>query len=294
MTPGEFRKYFPPRKPSSHKGDYGRVFILAGSRDYPGAPYLVSVAALRAGAGLITLGVPEGLFRIMTLKLSEVMCRAFPQTKAGSFSLRAEDAVRRFAKTQDVIAIGPGLGRNRETEKLVRRVVLAWDKALLVDADGLNAFEGSPGLLKKIKAETILTPHPGEASRLFGTRVPTDDRGRKAWAKEMSRRYGVVLVLKGHHTVTAAPDGRTEVNPTGNPGLAKGGSGDLLTGMIAAFLGQGLPAFHAARAAVYLHGLAADRAVKRFGEISLAPTDILEDFPSAFRKVLGRAPFGGR
>jgi len=284
----DFRRFFPPRKAASHKGDFGKIFILAGSRDFPGAPYLASMAALRAGAGLITLGVPEQLYPIMAYKLAEVMVRQFPGVNNGALGHQSETGILSFLKTQNVLAIGPGLGTHSETQRLIRRVVLAWPGAKVIDADGLNALKGNASILKKLGTSTIITPHPGEAGRLFNETVPADDAGRKKFATEKAAKYGVVVVLKGHHTVVAARGRDVYVNKTGNPGLATGGSGDVLTGIVAAFLGRGLEPFRAAQCAVFIHGLAADLAVKKFGEESLAPTDVLDFLPEAFKKTSNR------
>ncbi|HNV87144.1 MAG TPA: NAD(P)H-hydrate dehydratase [Candidatus Omnitrophota bacterium] len=288
MRASEFRKYFPPRKKDSHKGCFGRIFILSGSRGFPGAPYLTGMGALRAGAGLITLGVPRGLYEVLTLKLAEVMTKPFPETAEGSLGRRAFSAIKTFLKGQDVLALGPGLSQNTETQGLIRKIILACDRPMVIDADGLNAFQGKKVLLGKIKAPAVLTPHPGEAARLFGLSVPKDPLGRKKFAAMAAESCRCVLVLKGAGTVVASPGGKIYVNDTGNPGLATGGSGDLLTGIIAAFLGQGLPAFDAAKCGVFIHGLAADLAVKEFGEISLAPRDVLSYLPLAFKKLLKR------
>lgn len=288
MKPKDFQRFFPSRKAASNKGDFGKIFILAGSRDFPGAPYLASMAALRAGAGLITLGVSEYLYPIMAYKLTEVMVRQFRGLNNGALGRQAESGILSFLKTQDVLAIGPGLGTHSETRGLVRRVVLSWTGPKVIDADGLNALEGNSSILKKLGSKTIITPHPGEASRLFNEAVPADDERRKKFAIDKAAKYGVVVVLKGHHTVVAARGREAYVNKTGNPGLATGGSGDVLTGIIAAFLGRGLEPFRAAQCAVFIHGFAADLAVKKFGEESLAPTDILDFLPEAFKKILNR------
>ncbi len=288
MSLPEFGRFFPLRKATSHKGNFGKIFILAGSRNFPGAPYLASMGALRAGAGLITLGVPESLYPMMVYKLAEVMVRPFPEIREGALGRRAGKKIFSFLKTQDVLAIGPGLGMDSETQDLVRQVISSWQGPKVVDADGLNALQGRDSILKKLGSKTIVTPHPGEAQRLFREEVPEDDAGRKKFAVEKSEKYGMVMVLKGHHTVVAAPGKTVYVNQTGNPGLATGGSGDILTGVIAAFLGQGLEPSAAAQCGVFIHGLAADLAVKKFGEISLAPTDVLDYLPAAFQKSLGR------
>jgi len=288
MKVSEFRKYFPPRKKNSHKGCFGKIFILSGSRGFSGAPYLTSMGALRAGVGLITLGVPQGLYAVLTLKLAEVMTKPFPETADGSLSRKAFDGIKNSLKGQDVLALGPGLSQNAETQDLIRKAVLSFEKPMVIDADGLNAFQGKKELLRKIKNLSILTPHPGEAARLFGTSVPGDLAGRRKFARAAAKTCRCIFVLKGAGTVVASPGGEIYVNDTGNPGLATGGSGDLLTGIIAAFLGQGLGPFDAARCGVFIHGFAADLAVKEFGEISLAPRDVLSYLPFAFRKILGR------
>ncbi len=287
MNPKDFRRFFPPRKAASHKGDFGKIFIIAGSPDFPGAPYLTSMGALRAGAGLITLGVSEALYPIMAYKLTEVMVRRCPGVKDGALGSKAESGILSFLKTQDVLAIGPGLGMNPETQHFVRRVVLSWRGPKVIDADGLNALNGAASILKKLGSKTVVTPHPGEARRLFKEPVPADDSGRKKFAMDKAEKNGIVVVLKGHHTVVAASGQAVYVNKTGNPGLATGGSGDVLTGIIAAFLGRGLEPFVAAQCAVFIHGYAADLAVKKFGEESLAPTDVLDYLPVAFRKISG-------
>jgi NAD(P)H-hydrate epimerase len=246
------------------------------------------MGALRAGAGLISLGVPKSLYPVMALKLTEVMTKPLPETRQGTLSLAARPEIENYLKGTDVLAMGPGLSQNPETERLIRRVALGWRKCLVLDADGLNAFRGKQKLLGKLGARAVLTPHPGEAGRLSRDPVPRDDAGRKRFALAFAKRHGVVLVLKGHRTVVASPDGKVYVNRTGNPGLATGGSGDVLTGIVAAFLAQGLNPFAAARCAVYIHGLAGDLAVKNYGEISLVPTDVLHSLPRVFLSLLGR------
>lgn len=281
----EFRRFLPRRRMDSHKGDYGRVFIIAGSRGLTGAAFLVSIASLRSGAGLITLGIPTSLSGVMALKLAEVMTKPLAETRAGSLSIRAYGEINSFLKRQNVLAIGPGLSRNKETQRLVRKVVLTSRKPMVIDADGLNAFEGYAQSLKRIKADVILTPHPGEYERLFGKKLLQSETKRKEAALQTARKYGVICVLKGYRTVIADPLGKVFVNPTGNPGLATGGSGDALTGIIAAFLGQGVAAFYAAKLGCFIHGLAADIAAKKTGEISLIPTDVVDYLPKAFKVV---------
>lgn len=284
----EIQKLLPPRKRDSHKGDYGRIFILAGSRGLSGACVLAAVAALRSGAGLVTVGVPESLVIPLTRQLTEAMTKPFPETDQGTLDARAFSAILKFAKTQNVIAIGPGLSQHPSTQTLVQKLITGVGKPMVIDADGLNALIGRTSLLKKLKSPAVLTPHPGEFVRLFGKPVPHGRKERCARAAQAAKEFRVVLVLKGNETVVAFPEGGIYVNRTGNSGMATGGAGDVLTGIIAGLLGQGLKPFQAASAGVYLHGLAGDLAAKKMGEVSLIAGDILNHLPSAFRNVLGR------
>ena len=249
---------------------------------------LAANAALRSGAGLVTAGIPKSLTLPLSKRLTEVMFKPLPETPEGSLSRKSIPAIRKFLKTQDVLAIGPGLSRNSETQAVVRHLVLGSTIPTVVDADALNAFQGRAASFRQLKAEAILTPHPGEFQRLFGKRVSADKDMRRRLALRFARQYGIVIVLKGHQSVVADPKGQVYVNGTGNPGMATGGSGDVLTGVIAALLGQGLQPFEAAKAGVYLHGLAGDLAAKKIGEVSLIAGDLIEWLPAAFRKVLGR------
>jgi len=288
MRPIEFKCFFPPRKVSSHKGDYGKILIVAGAKGYSGAPWLVAMGALRAGAGLVTLAVPESIYVVVARRLAEVMTKALPATKSGAVRAGALAVIKRELKDKDVLALGPGLTRESGVLSLARKVVLAARVPVVLDADGLNAFVGQVALLKKAQAPLILTPHAGEARRLFGCRVPVNLAARKQLALKLAKQVGQVILLKGHQTIVAAPDKPVYVNNTGNPGLATGGSGDLLTGIIAAFLGARLSPFDAACCGAYIHGAAADDAVKQVGEISLTPTDVLGSLPGAFKRVLRR------
>ncbi len=295
----EIVKLLPPRKKTSHKGNYGRVLILAGSQGLSGACVLASEAAVRSGAGLVTVGVPRSLLLPLTKRFTEAMMKPFPETSSGSLGLKALKPVQDLLKTQDVLALGPGLSQNKETQKLIRRIALNSKKTMVLDADGLTAFVHHTNLFRKLKAEVILTPHPGEFVRLFSAKgrispsaeaakIPRTETERKNTALSVAKKFKVVVVLKGSQTVVASPNGKVFVNSTGNPGMATGGTGDVLTGVIAALLGQGLAPFDAARAGVYIHGLTGDLAKKKFGEISLTAGDVLQTLPAAFRKALKR------
>lgn len=274
------------RKIDAHKGDFGHVLILGGSARYSGAAVLCSEAALRSGAGLVTLGIPKSLnSAVIRIKPKEVMTLPLAETQEGTLSLTAFARIRKLAKTIDLLVIGPGLGQEKSTQALIRKVIRQLKLPMVIDADGLNAVAGHLNLLKTHNSEliTILTPHPGEMARLLGTSVNKIQRNRKETAKKFAKDYKTTLVLKGHNTVVADYKYGLYVNKTGNPGMASGGCGDVLTGMIAAFLGQGLDAFVAAKYAVYLHGLAGDLAAKEKTQISLIASDIIAKIPEAIK-----------
>ncbi len=269
------------RRVKAHKGDFGHIFILAGSAEFSGAAILCSEAAMRSGAGLVTLGIPESLTdAIIKIKPKEVMTLPLPETRERTLSLAAFKKIKNFLKGIDVLVVGPGLTQNKSTQALVRKVISKTDKPRVVDADGLNALVGH---LESVK-DIILTPHLGEMARLSGVSVDKIQRKREEIAKKFARDYKIVLVLKGHGTVVADYRGNLYVNKTGNPGMATAGSGDVLTGMIAAFLGQGLDTFSAAKYAVYLHGLAGDLVAKEKTQLSMIASDIIAKIPEAIKK----------
>lgn len=282
----EIRAFLKPRPRRANKKDFGRIFILAGSPGYTGAAALTGFAALRMGAGLVTLGCPDKIYSILARRHPEVMVRPFPSTPEGTLAEKGFGEILSSLKAQDVLAMGPGLGRHPGTGKLVRRLAIASPVPLVIDADGINAFQGNPGLLRKCKLPPVLTPHPGEFVRVFGGRKPEPNPDRKKRALEAAREFKSIIVLKGYRTVTAAPFGRAAVNSTGNPGMATGGTGDVLTGIIAALIGQGIYPFDAARFGVYLHGLAGDLAAKTVGEVSLVAGEVIDFLPQAIRSVL--------
>ncbi|HXV28276.1 MAG TPA: NAD(P)H-hydrate dehydratase, partial [bacterium] len=281
----EIKKKWKPRKTGSHKGNFGRIFILAGSRGLTGAAHLAGMGALRAGAGLVTVGVPEQVYPVIARRQAELMVRPFPSTSQGTLSPGGLKSILEFSIHQDVLAIGPGLSQNRATQRLIRQLIEKTVQPLVLDADGLNALKGRTSALRHAKYRAILTPHPGEFIRLFGGRLSGRDHDRKQRAREVAFKFKIFLVLKGHHTVIASPEGKVHVNPTGNPGMASGGTGDVLTGIIAALIGQRFSLWDAARFGVYFHGLAGDLACRRAGEASLTATDLLEFLPQAVKKV---------
>jgi hydroxyethylthiazole kinase-like uncharacterized protein yjeF len=276
------------RNVRSHKGDFGHVFIVAGSVNFTGAAVLACAAAIRSGAGLVTVGIPESLSSaLIRIKPLEVMIKPLPQTPKQSLSLAAYKPVKDFLKKADVLVIGPGLSLDRSTQGLIRRVIKSADKPAVIDADGLNALAGHLDVLRAIHngpRAMIITPHPGEMARLLGVSVKKVQDNRETVAKRFALDYKLTIVLKGHNTVVADYKGNLFINKTGNPGMASGGTGDVLAGMIGAFLGQGLGAFEAAKYAVYLHGLAGDLAAREKTQLGLIASDIITKIPEAIKR----------
>ena len=274
------RAALPHRDTQGHKGDFGKVYVLGGSVGYTGAPVFCSRAAVRTGCGLVFLGVPAGIWQVAAVKSDEAMPHPLPSLD-GRLSLAAEADIRRRAAGCDAVAMGCGMGRGTESDALVRRL-LTLEQPLVLDADGINALEWHIDELSRRRGlVTVLTPHEGEFFRVGGD----VSRGRESGAAAYAARRGVYLVLKGHRTVIAAPDGRLAVNTTGNDGMAKGGSGDILTGMTASLLAQGMEPFAACCCAVWLHGRAGDLAAAEKGRRGMTPGDLLEKLPYALKEV---------
>lgn len=273
----------PRRERESHKGDYGKVNIISGSVGYTGAPCLAAAGALRAGAGLVSVGVPGDIYSIVAAKLLCAM--PYPLGQGPCLTSGAlEEAVER-CRGKDAVAVGPGLGSDPFTFELVRRLIRRVECPLVLDADGINALAGHIDVLDSRRGRlTVLTPHLGEFARLLGREVGSD---RAAEAQDFATARGCYLVLKGHKSLVACPDGSIYVNQTGNPGMATGGSGDVLTGMCAGLLAQGLEPREAITAAVYLHGLAGDLAARELGEYAMTAGDILQYLPQALRAAGG-------
>ncbi len=287
-------QWLPPRPDASHKGSYGRVLVVAGSTGMTGAAALASEAALRIGAGIVTLAIPKSLNPILEMKLSEVMTLPLPETAAGSLAAAAAEPILEFAdKTKSVMAIGPGLSQHPETVALVHRLVHAKSGfSMIIDADGLNALNqtitpstGARGPVPRARSNTdiVLTPHPGEMARLIGTTIPQIEADRLGTAQKFSQEWGVTLLLKGAPTVTACTDRSLWINSTGNPGMATAGMGDVLTGIIAGLMAQGLSGERAAGLGCYLHGLAGDIAAESFGMHGLTAGDVLNAVPQAIK-----------
>lgn len=261
----------PRRDRNAHKGDFGRVLIVAGSVGYTGAPVLAANAALRTGAGLIFVGTPEAVYPIVAQKLDEPMVFPLPCDGEGRLNTRAVPELVKRLESCDACLVGPGLGRSPAILDVVAAVLSHAACPVILDADGINCLEGNIDVLGQAKGPVILTPHDGEFRRLGGD--PAPDK-RYESARALARRWGVTVLLKGHRTLSVGPD-ELYLNPTGNPGMATGGSGDVLAGILLALLGQGLPPAKAAAAAAWLHGAVGDYCAEAWGERGMTPTDMI-------------------
>jgi ADP-dependent NAD(P)H-hydrate dehydratase / NAD(P)H-hydrate epimerase len=287
-TPRDFAALFAPRPADSNKGMYGHVLIVGGSLGKSGAAAMAGMAALRAGCGLSTVATPKSVLPGVAGFAAELMTEPLPETTVGSIAPSAIESGRydELLQPMDVVAIGPGIGRNPETVQFVQEAVRRTKVPLVIDADGLNAFQGHTDLLDGHERPLVLTPHPGEMSRLAGISIKNVQANRITSARNFARQHQLVLVLKGNRTIIALPDGIAWVNPTGNPGMATGGTGDILTGMTAGITGQMQDdVARATVAAVYLHGLAGDVAAEKMGQHSLVATDLLTALPETFRRA---------
>ncbi|MFH1191813.1 MAG: NAD(P)H-hydrate dehydratase [Candidatus Omnitrophota bacterium] len=272
------------RKVDSHKGDYGSILVLAGSSRFSGAALLCAESTLRAGAGLVTVGIPASInSALIKNKTKEVMTLPLPQTRAGTLSLAAFSKIKSFLKNIDVLIIGPGLGRHQSTYALVKKIVKQSSLPMVIDADALNALNHHLDILKTHKGIIILTPHPKEMAGLFRIDIDFIKKNRKLVAKKYAKHYNVVIVLKGHESIVTDGDRKFYLNKTGNPGMATAGSGDVLSGIVGAFLAQGLDAFSAAKYATHIHGLAADIAVLDKTQMGLIASDIISRIPDALK-----------
>ena len=280
--PDDFRELFAPRVADSNKGMYGHVLVVAGGRGKTGAAAMCAYSALKAGTGLVTAASAESAIPQIAVYAPEVMTAPLDETEEGAITSAAFTEIRRLAEKMDVIAVGPGLGTYRLTVELVRRMSAELKTPMVIDADGLNALAGSE--FRSNGSLRVLTPHPGEMSRLCGISVADVQSDRLGVARRFAAERDVVVVLKGDRTVTAFPDGRAWINPTGSPAMATGGTGDILTGLIAGLLGQ-FPdrAEQAIIAAVWLHGKAGEIGAGKVGEKSLVATDLLRWVPDAMR-----------
>jgi NAD(P)H-hydrate epimerase len=280
--------FLDPRPAQSHKGDYGHLFVLAGSPGKTGAAAMVCYGALRTGAGLVTLGISASLNPILEAKLTEAMTEPLPDAGSGYLSSDASQQIRRLLKGKTALALGPGISTQPQVQEILLELIPSVSVPLVIDADGITALASQLEILKECKSSVVLTPHPGEMARLVGTTTQKVQDDRIGVAKDFATTYNCIVVLKGNKTIVSTPVGEVYINPTGNPGMASGGTGDVLTGMIGGLLAQGLSPLEAATWGVYLHGLAGDLAVQTVGEISLIAGDIIDYIPDALKEVKAR------
>jgi hydroxyethylthiazole kinase-like uncharacterized protein yjeF len=285
------RANLPARPEDANKGTFGRLLVLGGSTRYVGAPRLAAEAAYRAGAGLVTIACPERLALVMAAGLAEATYLPLASTSSGSLAGDGVTVLRRELRGFTAAVIGPGMGLEEETRALVWAILpdagLDIAGGVVVDADGLNALAAMPDALERVPSNAILTPHPGEMARLMGTTVAEVQSRRLGLAQEAAAKFGCVVVLKGAHSVVAAADGRTMLSPFANPLLATAGSGDVLAGMIGAYLAQGLPPFEAAALGVYLHAAAGESLREEYGDAGLLAGELSTRLPRAVKEIRG-------
>lgn len=277
----EVARLFPQREPDAHKGKFGHLLVVAGSTGKTGAAALTANGAMAMGAGLVTVGIPASLNQVLEIKVTEAMTFPIEESVAGHLSDLCFDALKELVQQKNALAIGPGLGTEKATKALVRRVITEFTIPLVIDADGLNALADDPDILKKAQSPIILTPHPGEMARLCQTTTEKIQQNRLGWAADFAAKFNLIVVLKGAPTIIALPGGRTYLCPTGNPGMATAGMGDVLTGMIAALVARGLPLDKAAVSGVFLHGLAGDILADQYRGPGFTACDMIRAIPAA-------------
>lgn len=277
---------FRQRTANSHKGSYGHLLLVAGSIGKSGAAALAANAAMASGSGLVTLAVPESINSIVEPQVTETMTYPLPENSTGELSYSSLNLIiNDLVKDKRIVAVGPGIGINKSTTRVVNGMVENITLPMVIDADGLNAVADNPYILKKRKAATILTPHPGEMSRLTGRTTAQIQQNRVETAVMFAAEFNVIVVLKGASTVIALPDGTVYICPTGNPGMASGGMGDVLTGMISGFIAQGFTPAQAAIAGVYTHGLCGDDLSKRRGAFGFVASDLIRTIPETIDEI---------
>lgn len=274
----------PPRPEDAHKGTFGHVFVVGGARGYTGAVVMAALAAARSGAGLVTVGVPRPLGDVVASHLVVAMSRLLEATPAESIARKALDEALAFAEGKDAVVLGPGMSRDPDTQAFILEFVRQCPAPLLVDADGLNGLATDVDALERARAPIVITPHPGEMARLIDGTVEDVQRDRIRTALDFSQRYGCTVVLKGHRTVVAG-EGEAAINTSGNSGLATGGSGDVLSGLVGGLMAQGLKPLDASRLGVYTHGLAGDIAAAEKTGRGLIATDVLDALPAAWARM---------
>ncbi len=279
------RELLPSREKSANKGDFGRIAVIAGSRGMTGAAVMSAYSALRTGSGLVTLATADSERAIAAGFYPEIMTYGL-KSENGVIAAVALKDILKLIKNADAVVFGPGLGRSRDLTDILREILKDYRGKLLIDADGLNALAENVDILKDKSCEVVLTPHPGEMSRLAGLTIDEIQKMRQDVAMEFAEKYNLCVVLKGAETVVTKPGGFTYVNQTGNPGMATAGTGDVLSGVVGSLMGQGLDIFDSARLGVYIHGLAGDIAKEKFGEYSMTATDVMNNLPDAIKEAV--------
>lgn len=284
ITFSMIKNKLPKRNPESHKGDFGKLLCICGSRSMPGAAYFCIESALRCGVGLVRAAIPESIYGSISSKISEctyVLCR---DDSYGNIEKTSVDYILETAKRCSAVAVGSGMGKNESVKLIVNSLIETCDKPMVIDADGINVISENIDILKKAKSKIILTPHAKEAERLLGVECNEINVNKIIYAQQLADEYGVIAVMKGHNTIVADKEEKAFLNLTGNSGMAKGGSGDVLTGMIGSFLAQGMDPIDAAICGVYIHGKSGDYCQSRYSSASMLPRDIIEGLSSVFLK----------
>lgn len=286
MIPQKIKNLLPSRDRWAHKGDFGRVGIISGSTGMSGATYLSTMGALKTGSGLVYAIVPKSLNMVLANKLIEAIIMPVEDRQTGHFNLDTFDEIKKAIEDMDVLAIGPGIGVDEERIELIEEILLNYKKTIVLDADGINCLsKGDANILRRRKARTILTPHLGELSRLLGVSIDEIRKNLIEYSRYISNKYKIIIVLKGKNTIVCDEEGEIYINSTGNPGMATAGSGDILTGIIASFVGQGIDPYDAAVLGVYSHGLAGDLAKETKGEYGMIARDILNNIPYSIKNL---------
>ena len=283
ITPELAQSLLPERPANAHKGTFGHLFIVGGSRGYSGAPVLAAMGALRSGVGLVTVGIPESLGEMPDKGLPEAMTFPLPETREQTMSMVALEEAYEFSANMDAVTLGPGMSQHSKTREFILSFIAECPAPLIIDADGLNALQGATDTLEKRPAPTMLTPHPGEMARLRDCSASDVQKNRNEIAQQCAADWNCTIVLKGHETVVADPQGSIHLNTTGNPGMATGGSGDVLSGLLGGLAAQGLSMRNAAMLGVYLHGLAGDIAADALSQRGMTATDIASMLPHAWQ-----------
>ncbi len=286
ITATTAKRFFPLRSATAHKGQTGHLLVLAGSPGKTGAAAMASMSAMRVGAGLVTLGIPRSLNNVLESLVTEAMTVPLAETDQGTVDESAVDTILSLVDGKRCLAVGPGIGTHPSTGRLLARLIQASPVPIVIDADALTLIAHDRGMLSNAKAPIVITPHPGEMARLSGHSTADIQGDRIGHARAFAQQHGVIVVLKGAGTAVAQPDGTVFINPTGNPGMAAGGMGDVLTGIIAGLITQGMSVDEAARSGVYLHGLAADRVARLKAPVGYLATETMETLPEALHEML--------